>query len=132
MSDRTAYLAAAIRLYLDLPGAPPCASRSDWAVATTLYARAVPLRTLAHAMRLATLRRHLHTPDLPLLEPVHSLAYYRRVLDQLTPDALDPGYVHYVAHTYQRLFGPLNASTQHSPGHTALPHRQNPALPDRR
>ena len=49
MSHRAAYLAAAIRLYLDLPGAPPRASRADWAVAATLYDRGVPLDTLAHA-----------------------------------------------------------------------------------
>ena len=131
MSDRTAYLEAAIRLYLDLPGAPPRASRADWAIAAALYARAVPLETLTHAMRLATLRRHLRPPDFPL-EPVHSLAYYRRVLDHLTPDALDPGYVDYIAHKYHQSFPAQTSSTHRSPHHDALSHRQNPAVFDRR
>ncbi len=131
MSDRSVYLAAAIRLYLDLPGAPPRASRADWAVAANLFARAAPLGTLAHVLRLATLRRHLRAPDSPL-EPIHSLAYYRRVLDHLTPDALDPGYIHYIAQTYQRLFGSGTASARRSHDRAALSHRQNPALSDRR
>ncbi len=100
MTDRRDYLAAAIRLYLKQPGAPRRASRPDWAVATTLYNRGVPLETLAHVFRLATLRRA--RPG-PALEPVHSLAYYRRVLEQLTPEALDPGYVDYVERRYQAL-----------------------------
>lgn len=125
MTDRRAYLAAAIRLYLELPGAPQRASRSDWAAAATLYARGASLETLAHVFRLATLRRA--RPITPL-EPVHSLAYYRRVLDQLTPDALDPGYVQYVARKYQDSF-PENAER---PGHAALSHSQNHAVPDRR
>jgi hypothetical protein len=131
MSDRSAYLAAAIRLYLDLPGAPQRASRADWAVAATLFARAIPLDSLAHAMRLATLRRHLRPPDFPL-EPVHSLAYYRRVLDRLTPDAFDPRYVDYVAQSYRQLFRSQDSSSHPSPDHDSLFHRQNPALSDRR
>jgi len=128
MTDRRTYLAAAIRLYLDLPGAPRRASRSDWAVATTLYKRGVSLETLAHVLRLATLRRAC--PICPL-EPVHSLAYYRTVLDQLTPDALDPGYVHYVARKYQALFGELTQTTSKA-AKGAVSQRQNRAGLDRR
>jgi hypothetical protein len=131
MSDRAGYLAAALRLYLDLPGAPRRASRTDFAVAATLHARGVPLDTLAHAMRLATLRRTLRCPDDPPLEPVGSLAYYRRVLDTLTPEALDPGYVAYIDHKYHELLAVLAGSPY--PEHlAALLHRQNPAVSDRR
>ena len=125
MTDRRSYLAAAIRLYLDSPGAPRRASRSDWAVATTLYNRGVPLEILAHVVRLATLRRH-RPGAAP--EPVHSLAYYRRVLDQLTPEALEPGYVHYVARSYEALFGESVTRSSHG----ALSHRRNRAVSDRR
>jgi len=126
MTDRRrSYLAAAIRLYLDSPGAPRRASRSDWAVATTLYNRGIPLGVLAHVVRLATLRRH--RPG-TALEPVHSLAYYRRVLDQLTPEALEPGYIDYVARSYEALFENNTQPTSHR----ALSQRQNPAVSDRR
>ncbi len=131
MSDRAGYLAAALRLYLDLPGAPRRASRNDFAVAATLHSRGVPLDTLAHAMRLATLRRSLRCHDDPPLEPVASLAYYRRVLDTLTPEALDPGYVAYITHKYQKLLAALAGSP--SPEYpAALFHRQNAAVSDRR
>jgi len=125
VSERSAYLAAIIRLYLELPGAPRHASRSDWAVAATLWARAVPLDTLARVFKLATLRRL--RPGEPL-EPVHSLAYYRRVFDHLTPEALDPGYLDYVARSYQARFG----SAQNGHKQNAIPDRQKNALPDRR
>lgn len=125
MRERAAYLAAAMRLYLALPGAPPRASRTDWAVAATLHHRGVSLHTLAHALRLTTLRRL--RPGDPL-EPVRSLAYYRRVLEQLTPDDLDPGYVDYVARRYREL---LTSPTQPL-GQSALPDRQNHALSGRR
>jgi hypothetical protein len=63
-------------------------------------------------MRLATLRRTLRGPGDPPLEPVGSLAYYRRVLDTLTPEALHPGYVAYVLHKYQELLRSLAGSPQ--------------------
>jgi hypothetical protein len=132
MTDRAGYLDAALRLYLELPGAPRRASRNDFAVAATLHARGVSLDTLAHAMRLATLRRTLRGPGDPPLEPVSSLAYYRRVLDTLTPEALDPGYVAYVNHSYQQLLRSLAGSPRLLASQSALPDRHNPAVSDRR
>lgn len=98
---RRSYLAALIRLYLGQPGAPPRASRQDWALAQTLFARGVSLHDFAHAVRLATLRRLSHQG--PPLPPVGCLAYYQQVLAQLTPDELDPDYVTYVAQRHQDL-----------------------------
>ena len=116
--NRRDYLAAVMRLFLAQPGAPPRASRNDWAAAQHLYARGVDLAELAHAVRLATLRR-LAAPR--SRSPVRSLAYYARVLEHLGPDELDPGYVDYVARRYAALTPP-----------GARLDRQNRALPDRR
>ncbi len=116
--SRRHYLAAVIRLYLAQPGAPPRASRDDWAAAQDLFARGVDLADLRHAVRLATLRRLAAAPS---CGPVRSLAYYRRVLDQLAPDELDPTYVDYIARRYAALTPP-----------SARSDRQNRALPDRR
>ena len=99
------YLAEVIRLYLRAPDTPEKARRHDWEVAGTLYRRGVPLQTLAHAIRLATLRRHLRDPENGPLEPVYSLAYYRTVIDQMDPLALDPGYIEYTAWKYHDYFG---------------------------
>lgn len=123
---RRGYLHQALRLYLEAPDTPERATRADWAVASDLYARGVPLPTLAHAIRLASLRRRLrHGPP---LAPITTLAYFRRVMDQLTPEELDPGYLDYVHRRYREL---LAATTAHRQD-PALSHRQNPALSGRR
>ncbi len=101
---RTEYLAEVIRLYLRAPDTPAKARRRDWAIATTLYQRGIPLQTVAHAFRLASLRRQLRDPEYGPLEPIHSLAYYRTVIDQLDPTALAPRYVDYVAWRYKIQF----------------------------
>lgn len=101
---RQDYLAEVIQLYILAPGTPPKPRRRDWAIAGDLYQRGVPLPTVAHAIRLAALRRHFRDPDLGPLEPIHSLAYYRIVVEQLDPLALDPGFADYVAWKYERYF----------------------------
>jgi hypothetical protein len=127
---RRRYLREVIRLYLQAPDTPSRATRSDWAVAADLYAHNVLLTTIAHAIRIASLRRRLRqgTP----LPPIGSLAYFRRVLDQLAHDELDPDYAAYVNYRYQQL---LDGSRPHALSHdqkTALPDRQDPALSGRR
>ena len=99
------YRAQVIQLYIDLPDTPEDASSNDWAVAADLDRRTVPLETVAHALRLATLRRFANdaafSPGL-----VNSLAYYRRVIANLTPDELHPDYVAYVEERFRRLMQP--------------------------
>jgi hypothetical protein len=122
MNERRRYLAAVIALYLDQPDAPPTASRHDWSVAQDLYARRVSLDILHHAVRLANLRRSLRL-GIPL-PPIRSLAYYRAVIDDFTPEDLEPAYIQYVASGF---------TTYHA-GHQqrALSNHQDRALPDRR
>ncbi len=111
--DRTkqTYLAKVIRLYLSAPDTPRKASWRDWAIATDLYQQGVPLKTVAHAVRYATLRRHLRDHDLGPLEPIHSLAYYRRVIELFGPLDLDPGWVECVEWKYRDYF-PESAAKQ--------------------
>jgi hypothetical protein len=106
--NRHQYLAEAIRLYLQAPDTPVKATRRDWAIAAHFYSRKIPLENIAHAIRIASLRRHMRDANLDKLEPIHSLAYYRTVLEGLQPDALDPGYVQYVSFRYQHYFGQQN------------------------
>lgn len=101
---RADYLAEVIRIYLLAPDTPTKARSRDWAIASTLYRLEIPIQTVAHAIRLATLRRHLRDPELGPLEPIHSLAYYRTVIDQMDPLALDPGYIEYTAWKYDDYF----------------------------
>jgi hypothetical protein len=110
-TDRRRYLRTVIDLYLDQPGTPATARRADWAVAASFYQQGTALDLVLHAIRLATLRRLLRTSDGDAgggtLEPIHSLAYYRRVLATLPPDAFDPGYIAYVARQHACLIAGL-------------------------
>ena len=98
---RKQYLAEILRLYSEAPDTPSRPSRRDWAIAGQLYRQRVRLDHLAHAIRLATLRRRLGKQAQP--EAIHSLTYYRTVLHRLTNDQLDPAYVDYVKQRYRRL-----------------------------
>lgn len=114
---RGAYVDALLRLYLAAPGTPRRPSRSDRRLAAALYQQGVSLDHFAHAIRLATLRRLRAS-----CPPIHSLAYYRAVLERLSDADLEPGYVAYVLDAYQRRI--LSSK--------ARPDSQNPALADRR
>jgi hypothetical protein len=117
--SRHHYLHTIVRLYLEQPGAPPRASRHDWAVAQVLYHSDVPLEHVLHAIRLAALRRLQHLG--PPLPPVRNLAYYSQVLAQLTTQERERDYVRYVASHYRDIASPRRASDS-----------QNRALSDRR
>ena len=105
------YLAKVIQLYLSAPDTPRKPSRRDWAIARDLYKRGVSLRAIAHAVRYATLRRHLRDHELGPLEPIHSLAYFRRVIDLFGPLDLDPGWVECVEWKFRDYF-PESAAKQ--------------------
>jgi len=122
--NREKYLAEALRLYLKAPDTPARASRRDLRIAADLYRQGVRIEELAHAIRLATLRRRAN--GLPT-EAIHSLAYYRAVLQRLSDDDLHPDYVHYIRQKHDGL-----RITDHA--ETAKPRlrSQNPALLGRR
>lgn len=94
--NRNNYRDAALSLYLSLPGHPRRLSPHDRVVADDLFHRGLSISQLAHVMRLVRLRRAAN-PGLP---PIRSLAYYRAVLDRLSADDFDPGYVAYVQRLY--------------------------------
>jgi hypothetical protein len=116
---RGAYVAALLELYLGQPDTPATPCRSDPATAREFHRQDVPFATLAHAIRLATLRRHRRAPDDPPLAPIRSLTYYRRVLQSLTPEDLDPGYITYVAREHARLLAQLRPALASAPATTA-------------
>jgi len=117
---RKAYLAAVIKLYLNAPGSPRRASRADWAIAATLYQSQVPIERIAHAIRLASVRKTLSSDSTNATPLVRSLAYYRAVSQRLSSDETKTGYVDYVKHRYRSLLNPrgqerTNAETASSP-----------------
>ena len=98
---RKQYLEQIIESYLDSPDTPTKARRRDWAIATSFYKQGIDPPTLAHAVRLATLRRHRRDPKLEALEPIYSLAYFRPLVQRLHKDPHDPDYVEYVRWSYE-------------------------------
>ncbi len=121
---RQEYLAEVLRLYLEAPDTPSQPRRRDLTLAGELYRRGVRLDHLAHAIRLATLRRRLGHH--PANDTIHSLAYYRTVFEGLTAEELDPGYVDYVHQRHRKL------QTAESPSTEPRPHSQDAAPFDRR
>ena len=98
---RQRYLQQVIDLYQSAPDTPEKARRTDWAVANTFYQQAIPLDHVAHAIRLASLRRLRRSRSETPLQPIRSLAYIRPILEQLQHQAHDPDYVDYVKRSYQ-------------------------------
>lgn len=125
MNDRReTQLREILDTYLRVPETPARASDADRALAQWALQRGVEPQNLAHAIRLATLRRHLRDPASPPLAPVRSLAYYLRTLEGLDDQALEPGYVDYVNYRFENLLEQLETGPRHKP----RLHDQNPAL----
>ena len=109
--DQASFAARVISLYLDDPDTPQLPTPSDWDIAHGLFSNGVPLETIQLAFWLAYVRRRKSTnADLP---PIRSLAYFRTVALNLTPEEQDPTFVEHVRRLYQQLrtVTPAPAST---------------------
>lgn len=103
MSDESSSLAArVIRLYLDHPGTPQMPTSADWDIARSLAEWGISFDTIQLAFRLALIRRIRSSPDNDL-PPIRSLAYFRAVALNLTPQERDPAYSEYVEKLYVQL-----------------------------
>lgn len=94
MSDP--YVRAVLIAYHALPDTPRRTSRHDRLLAASLATRGVPLDTVRAAFLLATARRTFRSQGAIPLGPIHSLAYYLPVLDEVLALAPDPGYLAYL------------------------------------
>ena len=98
---RKQYIEQILKSYLDCPDTPRKARQRDWAIATTFYNQHIDPATVAHAIRLATLRRHRRDPQYEPLEPIRSLAYFRPLVELLQQQPHDPRYVEYTQWSYE-------------------------------
>jgi hypothetical protein len=94
--DSTAYIAAVILLYIELPETPLSATPQDHRYARTLHDRGVPLQLVESALLLASLRRLIRPADLPPLTPIRSLAYFQPVIDELLAHPMPDSYLDYL------------------------------------
>ena len=102
MSHEQSFAARVIRLYLDHPGTPQMPSSADWDIARSLADWGISFDTIQLAFRLAFIRRARSSSDNEL-PPIRSLAYFRAVALNLTPQERDPAYSDYIEKLYEQL-----------------------------
>ena len=98
----SAYVAAVLMLYLDLPETPLRPSPQEHSLARNLYQQGVPLPLVESALLLACLRRLLRSAHLPPLSPIRSLAYFQPVISELQQQPLPDSYNDYLRLKFQR------------------------------
>src|SRR5215210_9137375 len=95
-SDPTAYVAAIILCYLELPETPISATLQDHRLARRWHEQGIPLQLAESALLLASLRRLVRPADLPPLSPIRSLAYFQPVVDELRAHPMPANYLDYL------------------------------------
>jgi len=115
----SAYVAAVLLLYVDLPETPDRASSYDRIVAHSLFQRAVSVEVVESAMLLACVRRSVRPPGAPPLPRIRSLAYFSPVIEELQQPHVSSSYLEYVRHKARRFF-------QRDLGKTAAPQDRAP------
>jgi hypothetical protein len=108
--ENDSFATRVISLYLDDPDTPDLPSTADWDIANGLANRGISFDTIQLAFQLAFIRRRNAASDTPL-PSIRSLAYFRAVALNLTPQERDPAYVQYVHQLYDRLRAPKPAAT---------------------
>ncbi|HXX63951.1 MAG TPA: hypothetical protein VEO56_09150 [Bacteroidota bacterium] len=94
--DANGYIAAVLKIYLQLPETPTRSNFNDRKTAEALLTRGVPLTTIESALLLATVRRLGRPSDLPPLSPIRSLAYFMPVVQELVNDPIPEDYLQYL------------------------------------
>ncbi|MDP9114814.1 MAG: hypothetical protein M3O20_14195 [Acidobacteriota bacterium] len=102
----SAYLAAILTLYIELPDTPLRASAYDQAFARSLFERGVPLDVVESALLLGSLRRRNRPKEALPLPPVRSLAYFSSVVDEILHQPLPAGYHGYLRSKAHQLLRP--------------------------
>ena len=90
------YVAAALKLYLQLPETPLRPSDNDRRTAETLLARGISLATIESALLMGSIRRLVRSPELPPLSPIRSLAYFLPVVEEVLFNPVPNDYLAYL------------------------------------
>ncbi len=99
--DAEEYVRTVLNLYRKLPETPTLPSSRDRIHAHLLQQRGLPLTLIESAFLLGSLRRLLRPPDAPPLSPIHSLAYFQPVIEELLHNPVPDSYVEYLRHKLQ-------------------------------
>ena len=90
------YVRTVLSLYRKLPETPLRPHSRDRIYAHQLEQRQLPLTLIETAFLLGSLRRLQRPPDAPPLSPIHSLAYFQPVIEELLHRPVPEGYVEYL------------------------------------
>jgi hypothetical protein len=99
--DAEQYVHTVLSLYQQLPETPALPSSRDRLQAHELHRRRLPLTLIETAFLLASLRRLLRPPDAPALSPIHSLAYFGPVIEELLHNPVPDTYIEYLRRKMQ-------------------------------
>ena len=107
MKDHEAeqYVHTVLSLYQQLPETPVLPSSRDRLHAYQLQQRGLPLATIETAFLLGSLRRLLRPPEAPALSPIHSLAYFGPVIEELLHNPVPDTYIEYLRRKIQPFVG---------------------------
>ena len=103
--DAERYVRTVLSLYQQLPETPTLPSSRDRLYAYQLQQRRLPLTLIETAFLLGSLRRLLRPPDAAALSPIHSLAYFGPVIEELLHNPVPENYIEYLRHKMQRFAG---------------------------
>jgi hypothetical protein len=103
--DPNLYIAAVLKMYLELPETPSRAGPHDRRTALDLYERRVTFLTVEAAMLLSSLRRLGRPPDYPPLTSIRSLAYFKPTIEELLANPIPDGYLDYLRRKVRILSG---------------------------
>lgn len=95
-TSRHEYVRRLVDAYRTTPGTPGHVRRADRLLAEQLYDQGVPLTAVENALVLATARRLLRPEAAPPLTTVHSLHYFRAVIDEVMLQSVSEDYYQYL------------------------------------
>ena len=104
-SEAEQYVCTVLHLYQQLPETPPLPSSRDRLHAHQLQQRGLPLTLIETAFLLGSLRRLLRPPDATPLSPIHSLAYFEPIIEELLHQPVPANYTEYLRRKMQPFAG---------------------------
>ena len=114
-SDAEQYIRTVLSLYQKLPETPSLPSSRDRLHAHLLLQRKLPLTLIETAFLLGSLRRLLRPTNAPPLSPIHSLAYFEPVIEELLHNPVPDNYTEYLRHKMQPFAGKRSAQRTSHP-----------------
>ena len=103
--DAEQYVRTVLDLYQQLPETPALPSSRDRLQAHQLQQRKLPLTLIETALLLGSLRRLLRPPEAPALSPIHSLAYFDPIIEELLHNPVPDTYIEYLRRKMQPFAG---------------------------